>query len=197
MLDEKSALQRQREAEAEAKLAAKKASLGTGSRIPERGPPIRLAERNESADRSTSTGPPRLNLSGNRPTWREREEAKRAQQTDASASPAAAATEPKPEESSELKKTSGYLPPAKRGLDAGPPARGRQDGPPSDGASDASAKWRPRRPEGFKGGRDISTDDARPISSDGRSQAEGSPEPLRKPAPGKFVPPHLRKLQGQ
>ena len=86
-LDEKAELQRQREAEAEAKLQARKKAPTT--RLPER-PSDRPSERpsygrsversEDGEQKSTATpGPPRLALAGNKPSWREREEAKRAQ----------------------------------------------------------------------------------------------------------------------
>ena len=119
------------------------------------------------------------------------------------------------------KRPTGYVPPARRGADGGLPVRGRpeassassQNEPPADSAP----KWRPStRPDGLgrdgspsdsppprflsglksqQGGREASVDSSRPVSSDGTTRTESPADPLRKPAPGKFVPPHLRNKQ--
>ena len=70
-LDAKAEIQRKREEEAERKLAEKR--RGLTSRVPDRTAPIRPAEpvRTESTERPS--GPPRLALAGNKPTWRERQ----------------------------------------------------------------------------------------------------------------------------
>jgi translation initiation factor 3 subunit A len=105
---EKAALQQRREEEALARRKAEKAQGSGGfSRGPERtessearrpvfgagkwrereaaresgdAPPARAppAERSDSNDRPSAGGPPRLNLSGGKPSWREREAAKQA-----------------------------------------------------------------------------------------------------------------------
>ena len=224
-LDEKAALQRQREAEAEAKLQAKKAALSSSSRIPDRSAPIRpiAPDRTESSERPMGTGPPRLQLAGNKPTWREREEAKKSQQASGAALPAALGTDMAIEEAQLPKKTTGYVPPARRGIaDGAPSSRGRPENPANtsnrgDSSAEPSVKWRPgARQEGLgrdgspadgpsprflgglrgpPGGRDASADSARPVSSDGTTRTESPAETLRKPTPGKFVPPHLRNKQ--
>ncbi|CAJ2506433.1 Uu.00g005630.m01.CDS01 [Anthostomella pinea] len=59
------------------------ASMTGGPPAESNGPPVRRAtpmERTESNERPASTGPPRLNLSGNKPSWREREAARLAQE---------------------------------------------------------------------------------------------------------------------
>ena len=224
-LDEKAALQRQREAEAEAKLQAKKAALASGSRVPDRTAPIRPAapERSESSDRQAPPGPPRLALPGNKPTWREREEAKKAQQSSGAAPPSAPSTDIATEEVQLPKKSAGYVPPARRSAAEGvSTSRGRQEnnagtGPRAESSAEPTAKWRPGARQDaagrddspadgptprFLGGlrgqqtaRDASSDSARPISSDGTTRTESPAETLRKPTPGKFVPPHLRNKQ--
>ncbi|TEA21148.1 Eukaryotic translation initiation factor 3 subunit A [Colletotrichum sidae] len=61
---------------------AAKATAGTSgpadSAPPARGPPAERAERADSGDRPSAGAPPRLALSGNKPSWREREAAKAA-----------------------------------------------------------------------------------------------------------------------
>ena len=222
-LDEKAAIQRAREEEAIAKLAAKKA----GVRIPERPAPTST----ESSDRPTS-GPPRLALAGNKPTWRERQAQKEAEAASGTA-PAPPAAPPSDIATAEaqLPKKTGYVPPARRAPDAAP--RGRTDAQPSSlphdesSGGDAPAKWRPsgarngagrddspaespapkflapgRRADGA--GRDQSpADGAAPAKYVPRFQRDGkagdappvrteSPAAEAKPAPGKYVPVHLR-----
>ncbi|KAG8526903.1 eukaryotic translation initiation factor 3 subunit A [Bacidia gigantensis] len=223
-LDEKAALQRQREAEAEAKLQAKKNALSSGSRIPDRSGPSgpsrpAIAERTESSERPVASGPPRLNLAGNKPTWREREAARAHQ--GGGAPPSAPSSDVATDEVQLPKRTTGYVPPSKRGgVESGLPSRGRPEAaaarstPREETSTEPTAKWRPsvrqdglgrdgspaevapsqRFLGGLRGpqGRDVSADSSRPVSSDGTTRTESPAEPLRKPAPGKFVPPHLR-----
>lgn len=217
-LDEKAAIQRKREEEAEAKLAAKKA----GTRLPERSaPPI----RNDSTDRQS--GPPRLALAGNKPTWRERQAQKEAEAAGAQVPPSTPASDVATAEVQLPKKTTGYVPPARRG-DAAP--RGRPDGETSSaprdessGGVDAPARWRTRehsgrdgspsadslpprlndslrrRPEG-SGLRDQSPADGPGFSKLGAGLQRDSSVPARSDSPaanaaptsGKYVPVHLR-----
>lgn len=204
-LDEGAAKQRKREEEVAAKLEAKKA----GARIPERGPPIHTdAVRTDSSERPT--GPPRLALAGNKPTWRERQAQKEAEATAGGAPPPAPPSDIATSEA-QLPKKTGYVPPAKRG---DPVPRGRTDGDPSStrdesSGGDAPAKWRPsarnndvgrdgspadrpasrfadlrRKPDGPDGAAPSQRDGSVPARTD--SPAEG------RPAPGKYVPMHLR-----
>ena len=208
-LDEKAAIQRKREEEAEAKLAAKKNS----ARIPER-PAVTAAPtmaRTDSNDRPAG-GPPRLALTGNKPTWRERE-AQRFASGGSPATPPAAPPSDIATPEAQLPKKTGYVPPAMRG--EGNIARGRTTGEntatPRDDSTDTTAKWRPSaqrngagrdgspadgpaprnmsalRRDGASGLRDQSPADA-PVRGD--SPADGAVPP--KPAPGKYVPVHLR-----
>lgn len=149
-LDEKAAIQRKREEEAEAKLAAKRA----GVRLPERSAPARP----ESSERPA--GPPRLALAGNKPTWRERQAQKEA--ADArGASPAPPAAPPADIATSEaqLPKKTGYVQPAIRS-EAGAAPRGRTDTQPPASSRDESSggeaptSWRssaPRKEAGRDG----------------------------------------------
>ena len=225
MLDERAALQRQREAEAEAKLQAKKAAMSSGTRIPDRSAPIRqpAPDRTDPSERPTPTGPPRLNLAGNKPSWREREEAKKVQQPSAIIPPAAPNSDMATEEAQLPKKTQGYVPPARRSAaDVAPLSRGRPENTStnrkrSGSRGGSNVKWRPGirqddvahehlpadgaspRPlgglRGLPSGRDASVDSARPLSSDGIPRTQSPAESIPKPAPGKFVPPHLRNKQ--
>ncbi|KAK8158320.1 hypothetical protein BC567DRAFT_244652 [Phyllosticta citribraziliensis] len=88
-LDEAAAKQRQREAEIEAKLAAKKSEPRAEPATEER-------------------GPPRLNLAGGKPSWREREAARLA-----AGGQAPAASDAPPAEA-EPPKRGGYVPPGRR-----------------------------------------------------------------------------------
>ncbi len=173
---EQAARQQQREEEALARRAANK----EGKRFPERSVP----ERTESSERPT--GPPRIALAGNKPTWRERE-AQKAAAGGGQAPPSAPPSDIATSEAQPPRKT-GYLPPALRG-DSAP--RGRQNEnmtsqPPRDERStDSASKWRPSAP--------------RPTSERDGSPATGPPPraiPPSRPAdgaPAKYVPRHLRE----
>lgn len=204
-LDEKAAIQRKREEEAEAKLAAKKA----GARIPER-PAAPTVGRIDSNDRPAG-GPPRLNLAGNKPSWREREAQRQA--SGSSAGPPAAPPSDIATPEAQLPKKTGYVPPALRG-EAGAP-RGRTGGEntaaPRDDSADTTAKWRPNaqrngigrdgspadgiapknmsalRRDGASGLRDQS-----PADTSARNESPADAPAPAKPAPGKYVPVHLR-----
>lgn len=204
--EEAAARQRRREEEAVARReAAKKA--GT-ARIPERPAPAPgPAPAPARADSSeTPSAPPRLNLAGSKPTWRERQAQREADGVKApQAGPAAPPSDIATSEA-QLPKKTGYVPPALRGEGA---ARGRTDAQPPSAARDdssggeAPAKWRPsaRRDDV---GRDGSPAD-RPSSrfaelrrgtgrdaspADGTKPDGASEE--KKPAPGKYVPMHMR-----
>ncbi|KAF9629739.1 putative eukaryotic translation initiation factor 3 subunit protein [Lasiodiplodia theobromae] len=159
-LDEAAAKQRAREAEAEAKLEAKR----QGRWVPP------AAEERPSPSASND-GPPRLALSGNKPSWREREAAK------ASSGGAPAAEAPAAE--AEQPRRSGYVPPALRGEGGG-------------------SSWREREGSGSRGREGLSRGDSgSPAGSSGRwqpPQARGSPA-SGSPAPASgsgYRPPHLR-----
>jgi len=193
-LDEKAAIQRKREEEAaEKKLAERKAGLG--GRIPDRTASSRAPEmsRTDSRDGPTSSaGPPKLNLAGNKPIWRERQAAKEAEEAAKAAGgptsappPAAPSTDIATEEAALPKRTGGYVPPARR-ADGAPP-RGRTDAapspaPPRDASSSVEPipKWRPGA-RGDAAGRDGSPADSlkprfsglREPSNRGSSPADG------------------------
>ncbi|KAL8643021.1 MAG: hypothetical protein Q9228_000366 [Teloschistes exilis] len=203
--DEQAALQRRREEEAEARRAAAK-KAGT-TRIPERPAatpaPAAASSRADSSD--TPPGPPRLNLAGSKPTWRERQAQKAAEGAPTpQAAPAAPSSEIATSEM-QLPKKTGYLPPAFRGEGA---ARGRSDAQPSPAAreessgGEASAKWRPsvRRDDIGRDGSASRFAELRRNAPSGRDQSpadtakpDGPNEGgLAKPASGKYVPVHLR-----
>lgn len=212
-LDEKAAIQRQKEEAAEAKIRA----MRSGARLPERPTPIRSSEpaRTESSERPS--GPPKLALAGNKPTWRDREAArKQAEAAGVTPQSAAPATDIATDEVQLPRKTGGYVPPARRPGDTAP--RGRSDAapspaPPEDAyGAQPAAKWRPSGPrdgsardgspadrptprflDGLRGapGRDSSpAEGGRPVSSSGTARTESPAN--EKPAPGKYVPVHLR-----
>lgn len=150
------------------------------TRIPDRTAPVRPSapERTESTERPS--GPPRLALAGNKPTWRERQAAKEAEGTANGAPPAAPPTDIATEEvSMPPRKTGGYVAPARRDPTSVPAPRGRTDAtlnPPA--ARDASssveptAKWRPSAARGGPGR------DGSPAEAPMRRNLDG----LRRPA---------------
>ncbi|KAF2643189.1 hypothetical protein P280DRAFT_467254 [Massarina eburnea CBS 473.64] len=112
LLDEKAALQRQREEEAEERAAAKKSA-------PFAAPAAPAAPAAREAREPQASGPPRIALAGGKPSWRDREAAKASGQPLPEPTPAAAAS---PE--AEAPKRSGYVPPALRTRGAESPASG-------------------------------------------------------------------------
>lgn len=191
--------------------------MKSGARLPERPASIRPdgPARTESSERPS--GPPKLALAGSKPTWRDREAArKQAEVAGAAPPPAAPPTDIATDEVQLPKKTGGYVPPARRSGDAAP--RGRSDAAPSPAPRDESigaqppAKWRPSGPrdglgrdgspadrppprflDGLRGapGRDSSpAESGRAVSSSGTARTESPAN--EKPAPKKYVPMHLR-----
>ncbi len=150
-----------------------------------------------------SSGPPRLSLAGAKPTWRERQAQKAAEGGPPQSTPAAPPSDLATSEA-QLPRKTGYVPPALRAdgsargrAEAQPPAALRED----SSGGEAPARWRPstRRDEV---GRDDSPAD-RPSSRfaelrRGRdeSPADGpkpnGPSEGTRPAPGKYVPMHMR-----
>ena len=165
-MDEKAELQRKREEEAEAKIAARKAQP---TRVPDRTVPDRSAPIRADTPGTSSGGPPRLALAGNKPTWRERQAQKDAEQAAGGAIPQTATPVPPTDIATsevELPKRTGYVPPARRG--DGPVPRGREDNRPalsnreeSSGTAEPTARWRPSASRGASG-RDDSPADATP-----------------------------------
>ncbi|GME39663.1 hypothetical protein GTA08_BOTSDO04587 [Neofusicoccum parvum] len=135
-LDEAAAKQRQREAEIEAKMAAKR----EGRSVPQAAAPEERTER--------AGGPPRLALAGNKPSWREREAAKAA----GGAAPAASEA---PAAEAEAPRRSGYVPSAFRAEGGGSGwrdregsgSRGREGPSPAGGAG----RWQPPQARGSPG----------------------------------------------
>ena len=127
-----------------------------------------------------SGGPPRLNLSGGKPSWRDREAARSSSQTPSASAEPEAAPAPAP-----APKRTGYVPPAMRRGEDGSPA------PPAAG-------WRAR--EGSGRGREPREES--PATGPSRFGPSGrtgsfrdSGERMRTQSPatgGKFVPPALR-----
>lgn len=216
--DEIAAIQRKKDAEIEAKLQAKKASVKASART---ATPTRVESTNGVS------GPPPLTLSGTMPSWREREaqkkeaEAAGTQALSGGSSSAAVTTETPP------LRTGGYLPPAKRGEVA---ARGRLNAESSSkprdessGGAEASTRWRPRelsgrgdspapdslrpkfdslrrRPDGT-GLRDQSPADNPGFSKMGSNIKDTnvparSGSPAAAPSAGKYVPVQRRRPEG-
>jgi translation initiation factor 3 subunit A len=130
-LDEQAAKQRQREEEAEARRAAAKKAAPP--------PAERSFSRDQPVEAPPASGPPRIALAGNKPSWREREAMRASGQAppaaaSAAASPAASSAAPASE--AEAPKPNRFIPPALR--------RGGADG---DAAPPAS-RWREREGSG-------------------------------------------------
>lgn len=202
-LDEKAAIQRKREEEAEAKLAAKKA----GTRIPERPTAAPLSSRTDPNE--PASGPPRIPLAGNKPTWREREA-----QRLAAGSPQSAPSAPPPDVASQevqLPRKSGYLPPALRGETGTPRGRSGADSSTSrddSAGGEAPARWRSNVQRNGSGRDGSPADGPAPRNmsalrrdapglrdespANGPTRSDSPAEAAPKAAPGKYVPVHLR-----
>lgn len=188
---EQVARQQQREEEALARRAANKET----KRIPERPAPERV-ERTESSERPT--GPPRIALAGNNPTWRKRE-AQKAAGGGAQAAPAAPPSDIQTAEA-QLPKKTGYVPPALR-ADSAP--RGRQNDsqssqtPRDESSGDGPAKWRPSGPRTTSGREDSPANGSAPRSMPPSRRPDVQPprdqSPADAAAPGKYLPRHLRE----
>lgn len=210
-LEEKAHLQRQREEEAEAKIAARKAGLG-------RSVPDRTVSREPAAEPSAGA-PPRLALSGNKPSWREREAMRASGQAppETSTSPApvaASASEAEPP------KRSGYVPPALRqggapgggwraregsGSGAAPPARPeRTESPATGGRYEAPARGGrfadlgERKGSPASGGSWVPPNrrgeaSAREGEGEGEGDRESRPPPAQAASDGKYRPGAFRR----
>jgi translation initiation factor 3 subunit A len=195
-LDEKAALQKAREEAAEAKIAARKAGAGgMGGRT--------VSREAAPAAPIGAGGPPKLNLAGSKPTWREREEQKKlaeasgAAPAESSRAPAAPAAEEAP------KRPGGYVPPAARAAggaapsaDKWQPRQGSGRGPTRDRdespATAPSGRWGGARPEGARpsGGREME----RGFSGRGREQGTSAAGASTGPTGARsgYLPPHMR-----
>ncbi|KAF2034522.1 hypothetical protein EK21DRAFT_108134 [Setomelanomma holmii] len=196
-LDEVTRVQREKEAAAEAKIAAQRAG---GFRRQE---PV--------AEPSPAAAPPRIPLPAGKMTWREREALKAAGQTPppAATSPApAAAISPAPADEAEPPKRSGYVPPALR--QAGAPGGGWRE-------REASGRGQPARTEspatggryeaprrGFGDDRNASpatgggyVPPSRRAPVDGERERESAPPPTQAPSDGKYRPGAFRRTGGQ
>lgn len=171
------------------------------------------------------SGPPRLALTGNKPTWRERAAQKAAEEAAGGSQVPRAAPPPETTaaESQPLKKSTGYVPPAKRGEVPRGRAETEQSSMPRDESSggDVTAKWRAREGSGRDGSpadkpvprftdsirrRPESGLKEQPLTDGPGLSKSGTSTPLKdssaptgsdssaagKPAPGKYIPVHLR-----
>lgn len=213
---EKAALQARREEEALARRKADREKAAppppTRTSVPIRGAP--LEERTLSSDRPAAAAPPRIQLAGGKPSWREREAAKAAAPAAASddapdAAPAAPPSRPTPPPADRT--DSRERPSSDR------PSGDRPSGPPRLNLSNAGGKpsWRereaaraasgggaPERPERFERSerperleRNGPPPAGRQASGRGEGARDGpAPEPLKASgAAGKWVPRHLRE----
>lgn len=140
------------------------------------------------APSSSAGGPPRLALSGSKPSWREREAMKAAGQAPPAASsapaPAPAPAEPEPE----APKRSGYVPPAlrSRGGDGSPAPSGWRE-------REGSGRAPPGRTESPAAG---GSGRWEPPSARGRFNDAGDKGRTQSPASGGYVPPGRRGADG-
>lgn len=159
--------------------------------------------REPAADTPSSSGPPKIQLPGGKPSWREREAMKAAGQTPPAAStpPAPAAASPAAE--AEAPKRGGYVPPALR--QGGAPGGGWREREASGGGSGSG------RFEAARGGDRWGDRKASPATTGGyvppgarrdAAAREGEGESESRPAAqapaastGKYVPRHLRDRQ--
>jgi translation initiation factor 3 subunit A len=209
-MEEKSRVQREREAAAEAKIAAQKAG-GFGA--------VRPSAREQPAE-SVSAAPPRIALPAGKLTWREREAMKAAGQTPPASAPAAspAPAAPAPA-SSESEGPKRFVPPAMR--QGGAPGGGwrereaaergpvRTESPATGGRTESPATGGRWEPPSARGGRSFGGDrkdspasggawvpPARRGQQDGAPAREGerereresAPPPASGPSDGKYRP---------
>ncbi|KAK7750944.1 eukaryotic translation initiation factor 3 subunit A [Diatrype stigma] len=182
---EKAALQAKREEEAMARRREEKER----ERVPARREPITM-ERTDSSDRPS--GPPRLNLTGGKPSWRDREAAKPAAAGGDAPPPAPVRT------ASPLQRTDSNERPS-----AGPPRLPLAGSKPS---------WREREAAKQAGGHANGGAPSREFGRSTPPPARGTPPPARNTPPpaaaqggealkpsgatGKYIPRHLRDKQG-
>ncbi|KAF2109662.1 hypothetical protein BDV96DRAFT_585119 [Lophiotrema nucula] len=213
-LDETARKQQQIEEEALARAAAKRA----GPVAPERS----LSREQPSEPAPSASGRPLLNLSGSKPSWREREAAKAAQGGGQPAAPAQAATSPEPA-AGDAPKRSGYVLPALRsrgaegspasgwrereGSGRGPAGRtespatgGRYEPPSARGSFRDTGRDRTQSPATGGGGyvhpaRRGQQDGPRGRETERESQ-ESLPPPAGAPSDGKYRPGAFRRTQG-
>lgn len=167
-------------------------------RLPERSA---APERTDSSERPTAAGPPRIALAGNKPTWRERQAQKEKEAAGAGqALPSVPPSDIATTEAQLPKKTTGYLPPAKRGDTAprGRPTDNLTSQPPRDESSgDGAARWRPSAGRETAGREDSPANGpparALPPSRRPDAQPARADSPADGAGPAKFVPPHLRE----
>jgi len=199
-LAEKARLQAQREEEA---MAKRKAAASGG----------RTFSREPAADSPSSSGPPKIQLPGGKPSWREREAMKAAGQIPPAAStspaptPAPAAASPAAE--AEAPKRGGYVPPALR--QGGAPGGGWREREASGSGAGSGSGSGSGRFEAARGGDRWGERKASPATTGGYvppgarregAAREGEGERESRPAgqapaasTGKYVPRHLRDRQ--
>ncbi|KAH9900618.1 eukaryotic translation initiation factor 3 subunit A [Xylariomycetidae sp. FL2044] len=168
---EKAAMQARREEEAMARRHAEK----------ERGPRSVGMDRTDSNDRPS--GPPRLNLAGNKPSWREREMARQASGADGA-----------PDSNGPPARTST---PMERTDSNDRPTNDRPSGPPRLNLQGNKPSWRDREAAKQTSGGDAAPPARGHASSPAPAPAESSGESLKPSGgPGKWVPRRLREQQG-
>jgi translation initiation factor 3 subunit A len=194
-LDELAAKQRARDAEIEAKLAAKKAG-GLGPRVPSRRGDTPVSPAGPSgAEADRPSGPPKLALAGSKPSWREKMAAKEAA---GGAAPAEESRPAPPAEESSARRPGGYVPPARRAEGGGDrwrerdsSARGPSDRNESPAAAPTGGRYAPPAARGGASGasgRDLSD---RNFSNRGRDTLR-TESPAAPGGRSGYVPPHLR-----
>jgi translation initiation factor 3 subunit A len=219
VLEEKATLQRQREEEAEARRLAKK-NVPAAAPVSER-PSFRDLPARDQPSPAVG-GPPKLNLAGAKPSWREREAMKAAGQAPPAPTSAAGPAPPATAPETEPPKRGGYVPPALRNRNAESPAGGWREregsgrGPAGRNESPAAASGgryeapgrgrfselgdKTRNESPASGGnyvppsrRGFQQDGARGRETDREPESESAPPPAQAPSGGKYRPGAFRR----
>lgn len=181
---EKAALQAKREEEAMARRREEKEK----ERAVPRREPVSM-ERTASGSGDRASGPPRLNLAGGKPSWREREAARGPSATGSDGPPPPPARTSTPMERTDSNERSSADRPSAERPSAGPPRLNLSGGKPS---------WREREAAKQAGGQ---ANGGAPSREQGRSTppppaaAQGGETLKASGAAGKWVPRHLREKQ--
>ena len=160
-----------------------------------------MYSRTDSNERPS--GPPRLALAGKQSTWRERE-AQRLASGSPQTAPFAPQSDSAPPEA-QLPRKSGYVPPALRGETVNPRGRSGADSSAArddSAGGEAPARWRPSTQRNGSGRDGSPADGLAPrnmsalrrdgVRDESPAGSDSAAEAPPRPAPGKYVPVHLR-----
>lgn len=192
---EKAALQARREEEALARRKAEREKASAGPplrRDTPTGRTVPVMERTDSNERSS--GPPRLQLAGSKPSWRDREAAKSsgAPSAPADVAPPAAKPEPPAERTDSTERSSG---PPRLQLAGNKPSWREREAARVAGGAPADRNGPPQRTASGRGAPLDRVGSGRGENGHDESPA-AAPEPLKATgAPGKYVP-KFRRAEG-